>query len=137
MTGEAIVIAWRHNVDDDELDALHGRAFGHSPSGRRWNVQLEAHSLGWVTARKGAPLCGFANIAWDGKDHAFLVDVIVAPEHQSGGIGQRLVRGAVEGARQSGCQWLHVDFEEALEHFYIDRCGFRRSKAGLVPLAQR
>jgi GNAT superfamily N-acetyltransferase len=136
MSTEEVSVTWRSNVTDDEVDDLHARAFDHPPAGNHWNAQLQTHSLGWVSAREHTWLCGFANVAWDGRDHAFLVDVVVAPDHQGRGTGQKLVRAAVEGARQSGCQWLHVDFEEALEHFYIDRCGFRTSKAGVIPLTQ-
>ena len=31
-------------------------------------------------------------------------------------------------------QWLHVDFEDRLQHFYVRRCGFRPTHAGLIEL---
>jgi hypothetical protein len=37
-------------------------------------------------------------------------------------------------ARAAGCEWLHVDFEEHLRSFYVDRCGFRPTPAGLIAL---
>jgi hypothetical protein len=45
------------------------------------------HSLGWVTARQpDGALVGFVNVAWDGGDHAFLLDTKVATENQRQGI---------------------------------------------------
>jgi len=38
-------------------------------------------------------------------------------------------------ARASGCEWLHVDFEEHLTPFYFDACGFRPTRAGLIRLS--
>jgi len=45
------------------------------------------HNLGWVTARlDNGALIGFVNVAWDGGDHAFLIDTKVRPDHQRRGI---------------------------------------------------
>jgi hypothetical protein len=41
---------------------------------------------------------------------------------------------AGQQARASGCEWLHVDFEDHLRPFYLDRCGFRATDAGVVAL---
>jgi hypothetical protein len=41
---------------------------------------------------------------------------------------------ATEHARTAGCEWLHVDFEPHLTEFYMDRCGFRPTSAGLLRL---
>jgi hypothetical protein len=35
-------------------------------------------------------------------------------------------------ARMAGCEWLPVDFEEHLQRFYIDSCGFSRGPAGII-----
>jgi len=45
-----------------------------------------------------------------------------------------LVQIAEEHARNGGCSWLHVDFEEHLRPFYFDRCGFVPTVAGLKAL---
>ena len=135
MNERPITYCWRSDLTDDELDHLYAHAFGHSPAGHEWSSQLRSHSLGWVTARSDEALCGFVNVAWDGSSHAFLIDLIVDPERQMQGLGQQLVRHAVERARAAGCRWLHVDFEQELDHFYLDRCGFTSTKAGLIALA--
>ena len=66
--GGSIVLDWRSPVGDDELVAL-GRA---RPG---WWDRARPHSLGWVVARDGDRLVGFGNVAWDGADHAFLLDL--------------------------------------------------------------
>jgi predicted N-acetyltransferase YhbS len=58
----------------------------------------------------------------------------VAPSHRRLGVGTELVRLAVEGAREAGCEWLHVDFEPHLRDFYLRACGFVPTDAGLVAL---
>jgi hypothetical protein len=48
-----------------------------------WWDQIRPCSLGWVTARlPGGGLVGFVKVAWDGGDHAFLLDTKVARAHQ-------------------------------------------------------
>ena len=73
-------------------------------------------------------------MAWDGGDHAFLIDTKTRPSHQRHGVGTAVVRRAVEGARAAGCEWLFVDFEPHLEEFYREACGFRPTSAGLIHL---
>ena len=74
------------------------------------------------------------NVPWDGYIHAFIIDVIVAEKSRHAGVGTRLVEVATKEARAAGCEWLHVDFEEELTSFYLESCGFRPTKAGLVRL---
>ena len=111
------------------------RAHGGRPEAGWWD-QIRPYSLGWVTARLqgGGGLVGFVNVAWDGGDHAFLLDTKVAAEHQRQGIGTSLACHAAAHAKAAGCEWLHVDFEEHLAAFYFDACGFRPTTAGLIHL---
>lgn len=45
-----ITYAWRGDVDNAALNALHAEGFGH-PAGRTdWQSQLQQHSLGWRRA---------------------------------------------------------------------------------------
>ena len=41
---------------------------------------------------------------------------------------------AAARAREAGCEWLHVDFEDHLADFYFRACGFRPTRAGLIRL---
>jgi GNAT superfamily N-acetyltransferase len=129
-----ITYDWRGDFSNAEIGALHAEGFGHAPVAEDWRGQLEQHSLGWVCARDGARLAGFVNVAWDGSCHAFILDTLVARYAQRRGVGTRLVALAAQQARQAGCEWLHVDFEEHLQPFYLDSCGFRPTPAGLIAL---
>ncbi|MDQ3898229.1 MAG: GNAT family N-acetyltransferase, partial [Actinomycetota bacterium] len=113
---------WRAPVGDREIVEL-VRAHGGKANPGWWD-RIRPHSLGWVSARDGdGMLVGFANVAWDGGDHAILFDPKVRADHQHRGIGTQLVRVAVEGARGAGCEWLHVDFDDHLAPFYFGACG--------------
>lgn len=126
-------IEWRTPVADAELVEL-TRAHGGRPETGWWD-RVRGHSLGWVTARTdGGELVGFVNVAWDGGDHAFLIDTKTRRDHQRQGLGTAVVGRATAEARAAGCQWLFVDFEPALVAFYIDACGFHSTPAGLVHL---
>ena len=128
-----VVFAWRGSLDDEELFDL-VVSHGGNPVGGWWDA-VRAHSLGWVTARTAeGTLVGFVNVAWDGGDHAFLLDTKTRGSFQRRGIGTRLVGLAVEHAKAAGCEWLHVDFEPDLRAFYLDACGFRATDAGLIDL---
>jgi GNAT superfamily N-acetyltransferase len=99
-----------------------------------WKGQVHRYSLGWVTARQSGELIGFVNVAWDGGSHAFLLDTMVRQSERGRGLGQQIVGRAVEGARKSHCEWLHVDFEDEYESFYLGKCGFQATRAGLMAL---
>jgi GNAT superfamily N-acetyltransferase len=94
---------------------------------------LRRHSAGWVCAYDGDALVGFVNVAWDGRTHFFLLDTTVARSHQRRGIGAALVAAAVDLSKARGGDWLHVDYEDELTHFY-EGCGFRPTPAGLYQL---
>ncbi len=125
--------AWRGHVRDDEVVSLTQSHGGAAQAG--WWDRVRPHSLGWVTARlDDGSLVGFVNVAWDGGDHAFLLDTKVRPDHQRRGIGTELVRRAARGAQTAGCEWLEVDFDPEHAPFYLDACGFTPTGAGLIHL---
>ena len=127
-------IGWRGAFTDDEVNRLHATAFDHEPWNDPWNELVGDRSLGWVTARAGDCLVGFTNVVWDGLVHAWLQDVIVSPDRRREGIGLAMVRSASAAARDAGCEWLHVDFDDHLRPFYLDACGFAPTSAGLLDL---
>jgi ribosomal protein S18 acetylase RimI-like enzyme len=130
---EEVILAWCAQLDDEELFEL-VVSHGGKPE-RGWWDRIRPHSLGWVTARTAdGTLVGFVNVAWDGGDHAFLIDTKTRGSYQRQGIGARLVRLAAEHAKAAGCDWLHVDFEDDLRAFYFDACGFTPTNAGLINL---
>jgi ribosomal protein S18 acetylase RimI-like enzyme len=124
---------WRAEVSDDELFGL-TQSHGGTPQAGWWD-RIRPHSLGWATARgSDRELVGFVNVAWDGGDHAFLIDTKVRPDHQRRGIGTELVRVAARAAKRAGCEWMEVDFNDELSLFYFDACGFVPTRAGLLHL---
>ena len=130
-----IFYEWRGGFSNGELEALHAAGFGHAITDFDWRARLERHSLGWVCARRGGELAGFVNVIWDGGSHAFILDTVVAVEARRSGIGAELVAIATKHAREAGCEWLHVDFEEHLVGFYRHSCGFVPTQAGLIRLS--
>jgi len=127
-------ITWRGPFDNAEVNALHAEAFEHRPADDDWEGLTQRHSLGWAIARQGGALVGFINVLWDGACHAFIEDLMVGQAVRRQGIGMRLVAAAREGAREAGCDWLHVDFDEANRAFYIVACGFSPTGSGLIAL---
>jgi GNAT superfamily N-acetyltransferase len=135
VTDVPLEYVWRGEITDDELVSLTNSYGGNAQAG--WWDRVRPFSLGWVTGRlpRGEAVA-FVNVAWDGGDHAFLVDTKVRADLQRRGIGTALVRIAVEHARQAGCEWLHVDYEDRdrLGPFYVDACGFEPIAAAVVHL---
>ncbi len=119
------------SVTNDELNFVYGAAWGKDAA---YDFQPALrHSLAYVCAYADDQLVGFVNLAWDGGVHAFILDTTVHPHWQRRGIGQALVERAVAVARERGLEWVHVDFEPHLLHFYR-RCGFRHTEAGVIDL---
>jgi GNAT superfamily N-acetyltransferase len=93
-----------------------------------------SRSLAYFGAYSASRLIGFVNVAWDGGQHAFLLDPTVHPDFRRQGVGRSLVQAAIQLASARGITWLHVDYEEALEPFYRS-AGFMPTRAGLVRTA--
>jgi len=130
---DGVAYRWRGSLTDAEMVGL-VRAHGGRPVQGWWD-QICAYSLGWVTARADdGTVIGFVNVAWDGGDHAVLLDTKAHSVFQHKGIGTRLVEIAARNAKAAGCEWLHVDFNPGLGPFYFDACGFRSTPAGLIHL---
>ncbi len=129
-----VTYEWRGDFADDDVNVLHAEGFDHDVIPIGWRAQCERYSVGWVCARRDGRLVGFVNVAWDGGVHAFVLDTMVAGECRRQGVGAGLVAAAVEGAREAGCEWLHVDFDPHLRDFYFGACGFTPTDAGLIAL---
>jgi GNAT superfamily N-acetyltransferase len=132
-----VTYQWRGDFTNAEVNELHAKAFQTRVFDEaEWNWQdlVRRHSLGWVVAREGEGLVGFVNVIWDGLVHAWLQDTMVAAKAGRQGVGTQLVAMARNGARDAGCEWLHVDFDDHLRPFYFDACGFKPTNAGLLAL---
>jgi hypothetical protein len=40
----------------------------------------------------------------------------------------------VQHAKEAGCEWMEVDFDDHLRAFYYDSCGFAPAPAGILHL---
>jgi GNAT superfamily N-acetyltransferase len=126
-----IYYATNAELANEDLNALFADAWrNHAP---RDLSPVLAQSLGHVSAPADGALVGFVNVAWDGGEHAFLLDPTVHTGFQRQGVGAQLVCHAVELARSKGVEWLHVDYEARLTEFFR-KCGFRTTEAGLMNL---
>jgi GNAT superfamily N-acetyltransferase len=132
MTGVRVEYKLNPVVTNEELDNLFSNAWPDKrPTGDYTSIL--SRSLGYVCAYLRDELVGFANVAWDGGVHAFLLDPTVRSDLQRKGIGSELVHHAKELARSRGAEWLHVDYEPQLAPFYR-KCGFVKTEAGLINL---
>jgi GNAT superfamily N-acetyltransferase len=117
--------------DNQALNDLYAVSW---PAHERFDFEpILSRALTYVLAYDGGTLVGSIYVAWDGSQHAFLLEPTVHPAYRRQGIGLALVRRATSEARDAGCEWLHVDYEEGLEGFY-EACGFRPTLAGLIRL---
>src|SRR5215208_3310389 len=74
---------------------------------RRVFASILGRSLTYFAAYQDSQLVGFVNVAWDGGDHAFLLDPTVLPTRQRQGIGTAMVGAAVGAISGRGVSWLH------------------------------
>ena len=115
--------AWQKQLDTSDWQPVLSRSL----------VHVTAYSVDVDSDDARGFLVGFVNIAWDGRDHAFLVDTRVHPRFRHRNIGRDLVARAADAARAAGCSVVHVDFSDELTSFYR-ACGFVHTAAGLLRL---
>jgi GNAT superfamily N-acetyltransferase len=118
-------------LENAAMNALFASAWG-KPYAVDFQPELEA-ALCYIAAFDGLKLVGFVKLIGDAGVHAFLLDPSVDADYKRRGIGRELVARAVAFAREHGCEWVHVDFDDELEAFY-EACGFRPTRAGLIQL---
>ena len=76
-------------------------------------------------------LVGFLSILSDGVGDAFLLDLMVHPDHQQEGIGTALVKQAICDMKSAGIKCIQVTFNPDLESFY-KKFDFHIFKAGII-----
>src|SRR4029077_14353540 len=118
-------------LDNEALNALYAVAWPN----HTWFefAPVFSRAVAYVMAFDQGRLVGSVYVAWDGAQHAFLLEPTVHPKWRHRGIGAELVRRAADAARDAGCDVLHVDYEAALAPFY-EACGFVPTAAGLIRL---
>src|SRR5215475_13398836 len=103
-------------LSDSELNDLFSASWA-THTVRAFGPILQ-RSLTYFGAYQDSQLVGFVNVAWDGGDHAFLLDPTVLPRWRRRGIGLALVAAASTSSRALGAEWLHVDYDDAMDSFY-------------------
>ena len=76
-------------------------------------------------------LIAFVNVISDGIGDAFLVDLMVHPDHQHQGLATALVEGAIQELSSDGIRCIEVIFDPRLDRFYR-RFGFHILSAGII-----
>src|SRR3954454_12888213 len=90
---EEITYAVRPKISDERLNELYAASW---PNHTYWNSEpVLSRSLTFVCAFAGERLIGFVYLAWDGHQHAFLLDTTVHPDFRRRGIGLEIVKRAV------------------------------------------
>ena len=118
-------------LDNEALNALYAVSW---PNHTHFEFEpVFSRAVAYLLAYDQERLVGSVYVAWDGAQHAFLLEPTVHPEYRHRGIGRELVRQAADAARDAGCEVLHVDYKEALTPFY-EACGFQPTAAGLIRL---
>ncbi|OWR32584.1 GNAT family N-acetyltransferase [Saccharibacillus sp. O23] len=85
----------------------------------------------WAGARnEQGKLIAFGYVAGMGLQHGYMEDIIVHPDYQSQGIGERLVRKLLEEAQAYGLEIVTLTFAERHASFY-ERCGFHVGSGGV------
>jgi ribosomal-protein-alanine N-acetyltransferase len=125
----SVSLRFRPRVSTRAVDGLRS-SVGWQPLGGRAAPFLRG-LWGSAAAYDGKRLVGWLGIVSDGAQHAFLVDVMVAPGHQERGVGTELVRFASQRVREHGIPLVHVDFVPELARFY-ERCGFSGGLGGIL-----
>jgi len=131
MNESEIIYRVNSGVANEELNGLYSVSW-QNHSAMDFQSILKQNLL-YVCAYYSDRLIGFIRLAWDGEIHAFVLEPTVHPDFRRRGVGTNLVKQSALAAKERGIEWLHVDFEPHLQEFY-DKCGFRKTRAGLMNL---
>ena len=117
-------------VQPDEIEGLR-EAVGWERSGGTYDEILRRHYAHYTARDESGDLIAYVSVLSDGVSDAFLLDLMVHPECQNGGLGKRLVRRVIGDMKKAGIQCVQVTFNEELTGFY-ERCGFHIFGGGII-----
>lgn len=128
-------------ADVDAVMAVEVRAYSHPWSRGNFVDSLQAGYMAEVLQAPQAALCGYF-VAMPGADELHLLNITVAPESQSAGLGRRLLQVVQDRARERGLGtlWLEVRQGNQRARSLYRRCGFEEvglRKGYYAGLAQR
>lgn len=126
-----VELAGGYELDDDrdrvDVDAVHRflgeEAYWVPGRSRETVARLVRESTRVIAAyAPDGALVGFARVGSDGSNYAWLGDVFVLEAHRGRGLGQALVREAVEDPASRDCHW-YLNTRDA--HGLYERFGFQ------------
>ena len=117
-------------VKPEEIEDLR-EAVGWDRSAGIYEQVLQRHYAYYTAHSANGKLIGYVSVLSDGIADAFLLDLMIHPEHQRSGLGKQLVRRAVTDMEQAGIQCVQVTFNDHLEPFYA-KCGFHIFRGGII-----
>lgn len=101
-----------------------------SPSPEQCGIALSRTALS-VVAREEGQVVGMARAVGDLAMYVLIVDVVVHPEHQGAGLGQRMVAALAEDAVQQGARSVLLVADEKVVRFY-EAQGFSTERSHLM-----
>jgi len=87
-------------------------------------ISAVARSSFVISAYDGAAFIGFGRVVSDGKIHAMIYDLIVAPEYQGKGVGAEILGRLVARCKEDGIRDIQLFAAKGKREFYEHR-GFR------------
>jgi GNAT superfamily N-acetyltransferase len=117
-------------VRPDEIESLRVAVGWDGMEGRYGRILpgLYAH---YSVREESGNLVGFLSVLSDGVGDAFLLDLMVRPDHQKRGIGSALVKEAIRELKSAGVKCVQVTFNPELEPFF-KQFGFHIFRAGII-----
>lgn len=90
-------------------------------------------SWGWITAKdESDKLVGFVQILSDGIKHAYILRLLVHKEHQSKGIGTKIVENMMELLNKNELNPILIT--KPTEEAFYNKFGLSRSNNGFISL---
>ena len=128
--GQGFSVERDRPVRPDEIESLRAAVGWDRMEGRYGRIlpKLYAH---YSVRESSGDLVGFLSVLSDGVADAFLLDLMVRPDHQKNGIASALVKEAIRELKSAGVKCVQVLFDPELEPFFR-RFGFHILRAGVI-----
>ena len=130
MVDKKLEVARDTRVEPSEIEALREQVGWDRCPGTYAEI-LRRHYAYYTVRNHSGQLVGYLSVLSDGIADAFLLDLMVHPAYQHGGIGRLLVQTAVSDLRRAGIRCVQVTFGDHLESFY-KQCWFHIFSGGII-----
>jgi GNAT superfamily N-acetyltransferase len=122
---------YKNNIPDkDAFYKLFETTNWNAEEGKSSDDLYSAIKNSWflVSVYNEEDLIGFGRVISDGYLHAFIVDLIVAPQHQKCGTGSRILNCLVEKIKQAGINDIQLFCAKGKKLFYLNNNFVERSQ---------